>query len=286
MLFIGYFYCRGGRVRSNAIDSGSITLGLQGFKSLPLHLRDIMKNKKKKKTNLIKAIIFDVDNTLIDFMKMKQKAVRSGVAAMVAAGLPMKQLEAECEVWRLYERYGYEYQTVFQKMLKKRMGKVDYSILAPGVIAYRRKKEGFLISYPGVYETLDILKKRGYKLGVLSDAPRIQVWLRLAAMNLHKMFDVVVTFDDTGKRKLRSLIPFKKAIEKLKVPPEKIVMIGDSIERDIRGANSLGMKTVLAKYGDDGSFCRLRKKADFEITNFAEIIDAINYFESAADADE
>jgi len=249
-------------------------------------LRDIMKNKKKKKTNLIKAIIFDVDNTLIDFMKMKQKAVRSGVAAMVAAGLPMKQLEAECEVWRLYERYGYEYQTVFQKMLKKRMGKVDYSILAPGVIAYRRKKEGFLISYPGVYETLDILKKRGYKLGVLSDAPRIQVWLRLAAMNLHKMFDVVVTFDDTGKRKLRSLIPFKKAIEKLKVPPEKIVMIGDSIERDIRGANSLGMKTVLAKYGDDGSFCRLRKKADFEITNFAEIIDAINYFESAADADE
>jgi putative hydrolase of the HAD superfamily len=231
-----------------------------------------------KSKNKIRAILFDVDNTLIDFMKMKQEAVRAGVAAMIAAGLPMKQLKAECEVWRLYDKFGYEYQKVFQKMLANNMKKVDYSILAPGVIAYRRRKEGYLMAYPGVRETLELLKRKGYRLGVLSDAPRIQVWLRLAAMDLHKTFYSVVTFDDTKNRKPHPAT-FKKAIKKLKVNPEHIVMVGDNIERDIKGARKFGMKTIFAKYGASESACNIRKKADFEITKFDELIGAIRYLE-------
>ena len=225
----------------------------------------------------IRAILFDVDNTLIDFMKMKQEAVRAAVAAMIEAGLPMKQLDAECEIWRLYSEYGYEYQKVFQKLLIKHMRKVDYSVLAPGVIAYKRKKEGYLLAYPGVHETLQSLKKK-YKLGVLRDAPRIQVWLRLAVMNLHKTFDAVVTFDDTKKRK-PDPATFRKAIEKLRVKPEQIVMIGDNIERDIRGARKFKMRTILAKYGSSPGSCKLKKNADFEIVEFKEIPMAIQYLE-------
>jgi len=221
-----------------------------------------------------------VDNTLIDFMKMKQEAVRAGVSAMISAGLPMKQLKAECEVWMLYDKHGYEYQQVFQEMLMKEMGEVDYSILAPGIIAYKRRKEEFVISYPGVYETLQRLKKNGYKLGVLSDAPKIQVWLRLAAMNLHKTFDVVVAFDDTGKRK-PDPATFKKVIQGLKVNPERMVMIGDNLERDIEGAKKFGMKTIFARYGNETESCKIAKnrRADFEITAFHEILDALEYFE-------
>ena len=226
----------------------------------------------------IKAILFDVDNTLIDFMKMKKEAVKAAAAAMIAAGLPMKQADAEREIWELYEKHGYEYQKVFQKLLLNKMKTVDYSILAPGVIAYKRKKEGYLISYPGVYETLEKLRRKGYKLGVLSDAPRIQVWLRLAAMGLHKTFHFVVTFDDTKKKKPNPAT-FRKAIAKLDVRPDQVIMIGDSIERDIKGARKEGMKTIFAKYGSDSDMCRRRKKADFEITRFEEIIDALKYFE-------
>jgi putative hydrolase of the HAD superfamily len=228
----------------------------------------------------IKAILFDVDNTLIDFMKMKQEAVRAAAAAMVEAGLPMKQLEVECEIWGLYAKYGYEYQKVFQKLLMNKMKRVDHSILAPGIIAYRRKKEGFLVSYPRVYETLQTLKEKGYKLGVLSNAPRIQAWLRLAAMNLHKTFDAVVTFDDTGKRK-PDPAPFRKVISELKIKPKEIVMVGDDLERDIAGAKKFGMKTIFARYGGDEVSCKLslRKKYDFGITKFDELIEAIEYLE-------
>ena len=36
---------------------------------------------------MIKAIIFDLDNTLLDFVKMKQFAVKAAITAMIEAGL-------------------------------------------------------------------------------------------------------------------------------------------------------------------------------------------------------
>ena len=40
---------------------------------------------------MIKAILFDVDNTLIDFMKMKRKSCEAAVETMISAGLKMKK---------------------------------------------------------------------------------------------------------------------------------------------------------------------------------------------------
>jgi putative hydrolase of the HAD superfamily len=61
------------------------------------------------------------------------------------------------------------------------------------------------------------------------------------------MFDVVVTYDDS-KEKKPSLKPFNLALKKLRIKPEDVVVIGDSIERDIVPAKRLGAKTVLARY--------------------------------------
>ena len=38
---------------------------------------------------MIEAILFDLDNTLIDFMLMKRKSCESAIDAMVSAGLKM-----------------------------------------------------------------------------------------------------------------------------------------------------------------------------------------------------
>jgi putative hydrolase of the HAD superfamily len=42
---------------------------------------------------MIKAVIFDFDNTLMDFMRMKKAAVETAVDAMIDAGLPYKKEE-------------------------------------------------------------------------------------------------------------------------------------------------------------------------------------------------
>jgi len=197
---------------------------------------------------MIKAVLFDLDNTLIDFMKMKRLSCEAAIDAMIDSGLKISKKKAMKTIFKLYDKYGWEYQRIFQVFLKEVLGKIDYKIMAAGIVAYRRIKEGLLYSYPGVSSTLEELRKRGYKLAILSDAPRIQAWIRLAAMGIHEKFDLVITFDDT-KEKKPSKKPFLLALKKLEVRPKECAMVGDSVERDLKTAKKLGMTTILAVYG-------------------------------------
>lgn len=196
----------------------------------------------------VKAVLFDLDNTLIDFMKLKNLAVEQAIAAMVDAGLPMEKEKARELLVAQYRKYGIEYPEIFQRFLEIATGKIDWSILAAGAVAYRKVEVGFLEPYPHVVDVLLELKLRGYTLGIVSDATALKAWMRLSAMRLSKMFDFVITIDETKERK-PSEIPFKKALEKLKLKPSEILFIGDSPKRDIAGAKAVGMKTALALYG-------------------------------------
>lgn len=221
---------------------------------------------------MIKAVVFDLDNTLVDFMTMKKLSIEAAVSAMIDSGLPVNREEAYRIIDEIYKEQGIEYQQVFDTFLLKVLNKIDYKILSAGIVAYRRAREAALIPYPHVYSTLNQLLKLGLKLGILSDAPIKEAWLRLAYMNFHHIFDAIVTFDETGQRK-PSPVPFNVILQKLNVQPEESLMVGDWVERDIIGASNIGMKTVFAKYGD--TFNTETHNAQYEINDIAELIDII-----------
>jgi putative hydrolase of the HAD superfamily len=220
----------------------------------------------------IRAIVFDLDNTLTDFMTMKRMAVEAAIDAMIDAGLPLGREEAEREIFAIYAREGIEHQTVFDDLLLQHLGHVDYKILAAGVVSYRRAREAALVLYPHVSVTLVSLIKQGIKLAVVSDAPRREAWLRLCALNLHHLFDVVVTFEDTGERK-PSPAPFRLVLERLGIAPAEALMVGDWAERDVVGAMQLGMRTAFARYGD--TFGTVESGADFELGDIHELLDIV-----------
>lgn len=198
---------------------------------------------------MINAVVFDLDNTLVDFMGMKRQAVDAAIGAMMDAGLNLTFDQVKDRIDGIYADEGIEYQKVFDKLLEDVLGRVDPRIISAGIIAYRRAREAALKPYPHVTATLMHLNRRGLKMGILSDAPTREAWLRLCFVNFHHFFDEVVTFDDTGKRK-PSPEPFKLILEKLDVLPENAIMVGDWAERDLVGARGVGMKTAFAEYGD------------------------------------
>jgi putative hydrolase of the HAD superfamily len=218
---------------------------------------------------MIKAVIFDFDNTLMDFMRMKKAAVESAVDSMIDAGLPLKKIEMIDKVYKVYTTEGIEDQQIFDKVLSKEFGKVDYKILAAGIIGYRRAKEGTLALYPHVQLTLTGLVRMGLKMAVVSDAPRLPVWLRICGLGLHHYFDAVVTTDDTGFKKPHEK-PFPFALEKLAVKPAEAIMIGDWAERDMVGAKKVGLVTVFARYGDTQN--TEHSGADYEIDDISELL--------------
>lgn len=113
------------------------------------------------------------------------------------------------------------------------------------------------------------LTRRGLKLAVVSDAPRLQAWLRLCYLGLQHMFDFVVTYEDTGEKK-PSPAPFRKVLSLLGIRPEEALMAGDWTERDITGAATLGMKTAFARYGD--TFGTKDSGADYDLGDILELV--------------
>ena len=198
---------------------------------------------------MIKAVIFDFDNTLMDFMKMKRSAVEAAVDSMIDAGLPYAKADMIDKIYKVYWKEGIEDQQIFDKVLAKEFGKIDYKILASGIIGYRRAKDAALTLYPHVHLTLTGLARMGLKMAVVSDAPRLPVWLRICGLGLQHYFDAVIAFDDSGIKKPDAK-PFQMALERLNLKPEEAIMIGDWAERDVVGAKAAGMKVIFARYGD------------------------------------
>jgi putative hydrolase of the HAD superfamily len=222
---------------------------------------------------MIKAVIFDLDNTLVDFMRMKREAITAAIRSMIDAGLGLSATEVQERIDAIYKERGIEFQSVFDQLLYDVFQKVDYKILSAGIIAYRRAREAALVPYPHVYMTLTALLKRGIKLAVVSDAPGREAWLRLCYLNFHHLFDSVVTFEDTGERK-PSPAPFLRALQLLNVKASETLMVGDWAERDILGAAQVGITTVFARYGD--TFGTVNSHAKYELDDVSELLDVVD----------
>jgi putative hydrolase of the HAD superfamily len=194
----------------------------------------------------IKAVLFDLDQTLIDLLKMKREACRAAINAMINSGLKINKRTAFKKLMSTYFKVGLDSNIAFKVFLEEQTGKVDKKILQVGIKAYLKTKPNFLKPYPYVLETLKMLKSQNIKLGIVTDAPREKGMQRLGAMNITKFFDIIITFDDTGYKK-QNEVPFKLAMKKLKLKPREILFVGDSFKRDINPAKKLGMKTLLVK---------------------------------------
>ena len=226
---------------------------------------------------MIKAVIFDLDNTLLDFMQMKEYAVKAAIASMIEAGLDIDPDKSYETIIGIYEEEGWENQQVFNDFLNKTIGEVNNKYLAAGIVAYRRAREANLLLYPNVNHTLVELIRRGMKLAVVSDAPSREAWMRIYYLNLHHHFDVVLTFDDTNVRK-PSPIPFEMALSQLNIEAEEALMVGDWPERDVVGAKKLGIRTIFARYGD--AFGTVDSGTDWDINDVYEIVGIVNELNS------
>jgi putative hydrolase of the HAD superfamily len=212
-------------------------------------------------------------------MRMKSDAVNAAIDGMIDAGLEIERGAMRAKIDAIYQEQGLEYQRVFDQLLESELGHINPKILASGIVAYRRARESALVLYPHVQMTLLELSKRGIRLGVVSDAPEAQVWLRLCSLSLQHVFDAVVTFDDTRVRKPNPE-PFRKVLEKLGVEAKDALMIGDWAERDVVGAKGLGMKTVFARYGD--TFGTQESGADYDVDDVFQLVAIVDELNGSA----
>ena len=222
---------------------------------------------------MLKAVIFDLDNTLVNFWKFKQESAREAAKAMISAGLEMKEESIYHLIFKIYQERGVEYQFVFTDLLKPfAFEKVKFErIRDAAIVAYLRKKGQVLRPYPGIIETLTALKS-SYRLAVLTDAARDQAHSRLNFTGLSEYFEAVGTLHDTNVYK-PGVEPFLAICKKLGVEPSECLMVGDNPARDMAGAHAVGMKTCLAKY--DPYFEKAGPLPDYEIDKPEKLLEIV-----------
>jgi putative hydrolase of the HAD superfamily len=108
----------------------------------------------------------------------------------------------------------------------------------------------FFELYDDVLPTLEALRARGLKIGLLSNTARdLDEFVAHHGLNV----DAVLTSRLHGKTKPHETI-FRRMLELLDVAPGEAMMVGDTVEDDIEGAHAVGMRALLVdregRYGD------------------------------------
>ena len=224
----------------------------------------------------LRAVLFDLDNTLLDLLRMKRLASDAAARAMVGAGADFAFAadEAGDILFGAYVE-DIEGNTVFEEFLRRhhqqKLNLTQHAIdriTAAAVNAYLEAKRLHLQPYPTVRRTLLELARRGLKMGVLTDAPRFKAYQRLDAAGLTDFFDFVLTSTDHGQTKPHER-PFTEALALFGMKPQEVLMVGDWPARDMAGARGVGMATAWAKYGrplDDAP------EADFTLERFSDLL--------------
>ncbi len=110
--------------------------------------------------------------------------------------------------------------------------------------------EATLTKLPYLDETLSELKRKGIKLGIITNtitSHEEHVRLALRKIDVERYFDYIITSVDVGHEKPDERI-FMTALRALRAKPDEAVMVGNRISRDIVGGNRMGMKTILFKW--------------------------------------
>jgi HAD superfamily hydrolase (TIGR01662 family) len=121
--------------------------------------------------------------------------------------------------------------------------------------------------YPDSVTALTELKKK-YKLALISNTDCFSINEIIDKYDLRKFFDVIVLSYEAGMLKSDKKM-FALAMKKMKVKKDEVIMIGDSIDSDIKGAENAGIKAIL-----------LDRRGKREYTNKIATLDEVKDFVS------
>ncbi|MBO4264686.1 MAG: HAD family hydrolase [Clostridia bacterium] len=186
--------------------------------------------------NKIKAVLFDLDDTLIDRDKMFSNWVR--YFAKNFSSYPPDMLDGYLVKLKVTDSRGAgRREAVFADMMKE-FGIDDMAVLEK---SYYDTYRDFAEPFCGELETLEKLKKDGYLLGVVSNGYTELQKKKMRNAGLFDYFDEILISEEAGCQKPDKRI-FESMAKKLGILPSEALMVGDRYEIDVLGALGAGMR--------------------------------------------
>ncbi|MBQ9521790.1 MAG: HAD family hydrolase [Oscillospiraceae bacterium] len=197
----------------------------------------------------LRAVIFDLDNTLYDYDAAHATAFR---ALCAFAGKTLDLPEAEFRtVYRevmdeQISRAGGQYAAIHNRMIRFQM--ILERLKKPVLYAPDMSDvywDAFLNAcqpVPGVRETLESLRG-AYIIGIGTNMTADYQFRKLQTLGLLDLIDFLVSSEEVGVEKPERKL-FEVCAEKAGCPAGECLFVGDSLTHDVRGALDAGMSAV------------------------------------------
>lgn len=199
----------------------------------------------------VTTVVLDLDDTLVDQATAAAEAVVAWAATLGVAGEP-EELVARWEALSAphYARWQAR-ETTFAGQRRARVRELAVHLDLAEDAAADAAFAGYLSRYRAAWRpfddavpTLRRLRAEGFRLAVLTNGEEDQQREKLDLTGLTEHVDTLIASSTLPFGKPHPLA-FATAVERLGADPEEVLMVGDSLDKDVRGALAAGLRAVL-----------------------------------------
>lgn len=214
----------------------------------------------------IKAIIFDLDNTLLDRTSTFLAFAHSFAARY------FEHLDSHQEIIALIvelDEDGYKDKRIlFQELLEQLswLNKPDHEEL---MIFYKEEYVKSAVLMDGALEVINQFRNR-YKIALITNGRNTIQYGKIDRLGIREQFHSIIVSEEAGCKKPDSRI-FNSMLTQLDVSPEQCIYVGDHPVNDIEGASQVGMSTVWMKVNQPWRD-ELTAKPLYQINQISELL--------------
>ena len=212
-----------------------------------------------------KVIIFDFDGTLCD---TRSNIIIAFRATMEHLGLEMRDEETCGATIGLTLRDGFK--SMYPEFDD---AKIDYCVETYRQIFAERRKELMPDLFPGVKETLEALRKRGYRMTIATSRLTDSLMLFMRHHDIDHYFEYAVGSDSVTHHKPHPE-PALKTLRELNIAPSEAIMVGD-MPVDIAMAHNAGIRAIGVDYGNATREELEAAEADWIVDSITKILEII-----------
>lgn len=191
-----------------------------------------------EKPSSLRAILFDVDGTLIDTVDLIVKALDYTYRKHLGVSLP------RAEIRRLI---GLPLKVQMRYLDDRVATEVPHELMEADEVAYYKAHRDQERVIPEAIQAVRTASRKGYAVALVTSKNREELGLSWAKLRLEDAVDAVVTSDDTERHK-PAPEPVLKALERLHLEPHEAIYIGDTVF-DLSCGRAAGVQVAAVAWG-------------------------------------
>jgi putative hydrolase of the HAD superfamily len=220
----------------------------------------------------IKAIMFDMDNTLYDGREYILGAFKD-ISKFLAERFPTLKDEFYSALVDEFNEKGSSYPCLFDNIMKK-FGLYDTELVKQIVTIFHLASPELKL-YDGARDVLLRLKQQ-YTLALITNGNAEMQKRKVRLLGISDLFNEEIYAQADSKAEKPSIIPYKESLRRLNAAPSEAVYVGDNPHTDFIGARQLGILTVRLLRGEFAGFkLPAEYEADYEINELSELFSVL-----------